>query len=135
ALLVENFAALRLQRLKEGTLIYDLPPVVLFDQKLLLTLPFDHDTRKEYSDAVRALFPFTTMLRPGGIEMEDGRSLTIAQFSALPRSRRAFFLKYAGSDVSRNWGSQSVFHLAKLSREVCESTLSEAAQRFAAGER
>jgi hypothetical protein len=135
ALLVENFAAFRLQRLAQGTLLYDLPPLALFDQKLLLTLPFDHSTRDEYSDAVRALFPFTAMLRPDGIETEEGRRLTIAQFSALPRSRRAFFLKYAGSDVSRNWGSQSVFHLGKMSRESCESTLNEAAQQFAAGER
>lgn len=135
ALLVENFAKRRLHRLFDGTLLYDLPPVVLFDQKLLLTLPFDYETRDHYSDAVRALFPYTALLRPGGIAMQDGSRLTIAEFAALPRGRRGFFLKYAGSDVSRNWGSQSVFHLAKLSREVCEKTLREAAEHFDAGER
>jgi hypothetical protein len=135
ALLVENFAARRLQRLSDGSLLYDLPPVAIFDQKVLLSLPFDDETRGEYSDAVRALFPYTALLRPGGIQMEDGSRLTIAQFAALPRSRRAFFLKYAGSDVSRNWGSQSVYHLAKQSREVCESTLRTAVEAFDNGER
>lgn len=135
ALLVENFAARRLQRLTDGTLLYDLPPVVLFDQKLLLTLPFDPETRGEYSDAVRRLFPYTALLRPSGIVLEDGNRVTIEQFAALPRAQRAFFLKYAGSDVSRNWGSQSVFHLAKLGRAACESALRDAAARFEAGER
>ena len=121
ALLTENFAVERLEGLRRGELIYDLPPIGLFDQKMLLALPFWSQTRAFYGDEVRALFPYTTILTPEGINLEDGSLVTIEKFSSLSRRQRAYFLKYAGADVSRNWGSRAVYHLGKLSRERCEA--------------
>jgi hypothetical protein len=135
ALLAENFAGERVRRLMEGQSVYDLPPVALFDQKLLLALPFWDETREYFADAVRDLFPYTTVLATGGLRLEGGEWVTIEQFSALPRRGRAYFLKYAGSDVGRNWGSRAVFHLGKLSRSACETRLRAAVERFGAGER
>jgi hypothetical protein len=134
-LLTENFAVERLERLRRGELIYDLPPIGLFDQKLLLALPFWNQTRAFYGDEVRGLFPYTAVLTPEGITLEDGSLVTIETFSRLPRRQRAYFLKYAGADVSRNWGSRAVYHLGKLSRERCEAELIRALSRFRAGER
>jgi len=62
ALLTENFAAERLERLRRGELIYDLPPIALFDQKLLLALPFSNQTRAFYGDEVRGLFPYSRLM-------------------------------------------------------------------------
>lgn len=135
ALMVENFSSERRQRLAAGEPIYDLPPVVLFDQKLLLTLPFASDTREHFDDETRELFPYTALVTPSGLWLEDGASLTLEKFAALPRARRKYFLKYAGSDVARNWGSRAVFHLGKLSREACERRLREVTSEWATGER
>ena len=135
ALLAENFTVERLERWKRGELIYDLPPISLFDQKLLLALPFWNQTRAFYRDEVRGLFPYTAILTPEGITLEDGGLITIQKFSGLPRRDRTYFLKYAGADVSRNWGSRAVYHLGKLSRERCEAELTKALRRFPAGER
>jgi hypothetical protein len=135
ALLSENFAAERIQRLIEGDSVYDLPPIALFDQKLLLAFPFWQETRAHFSDAVRALFPYTTVLAPDGIMLEDGTWATLEEFALLSRRERAYFLKYAGSDVGRNWGSRAVFHLGKLSRRACEDRLRDALERYSLGER
>jgi hypothetical protein len=135
ALLSENFAAERIERLIAGDSVYDLPPVALFDQKLLLAFPFWKETREHFTDDVRALFPYTTVLTPGGLTLQDGGWVTIEQFAALSRRERAFFLKYAGSDVGRNWGSRAVFHMGKLSRRACEERLRDALERYDLGER
>ena len=112
-----------------------MPPIALFDQKLLLALPFWNQTRAFYGDEVRGLFPYTDILTPQGITLEDGSLVSIEKFSRLPRRRRAYFLKYAGADVSRHWGSRAVYHLGKLSRERCEVQLIKALNRFLGGER
>ena len=78
-----------------------MPPIALFDQKLLLALPFWNQTRAFYGDEVRGLFPYTDILTPQGITLEDGSLVRIEKFSRLPCRRRAYFLKYAGADVSR----------------------------------
>ncbi len=135
SLMVENFSSERQLRLAAGEPIYDLPPIVLFDQKLLLTLPFSTDTREHFDHETRELFPYTTLVTPSGLQLEDGGSPTLEQFAALPRARRGYFLKYAGSDVARNWGSRAVFHLGKLSHEACERRLHEVTTGWAAGER
>jgi hypothetical protein len=135
ALLAENFAGERIRRLIEGESVYDLPPVALFDQKLLLAFPFWDETREYFCDAVRDLFPYTTVLTADGLRLESGDWVTLEQFAALPRSRRNFFLKYAGTDVTRNWGSRAVFHLGKLSHQACEAQLRAATGRYEKGER
>jgi hypothetical protein len=84
-----------------------------------MCLPFWPLTRRFYSDAVRELFPHTCLVTPQGMVLEDGEEVTIAQFCALPRRRREYFLKYGGPDMSRNWGSMAVYNLAKLSQRAC----------------
>jgi len=134
-LLVDNFASQRLQRVKEGKPVYDLPPVSLFDQKLLLAYPFWDPTRDYFDDEVRSLFPYSTVLTPGGLRIAESDWLTLEEFANLPRNSRNYFLKYAGADVARNWGSRAVYHLGKLSRAACEAKLKEMIEPYAAGER
>jgi hypothetical protein len=134
-LLTENFAAERLGRLAEGRRLYDLPPVAFFDQKLLLAFPFWAETREHFSDAVRGLFPYTAMLTPAGMGLPEGDWVTLEQFAARPRGGRRFFLKYAGADVARNWGSRAVFRLDTLTSDACLARLREAVARYAGGER
>lgn len=134
-LLVENFASERIARLIEGVSVYDLPPAALFDQKLLLSFPFWDETRAHFDEEIRQVFPYTTVLAPEGVRLETGEWVTLAQFVKLPRNRRQYFLKYAGSDVARNWGSRAVYHLGKLSCTACAERLGAALERYAAGER
>jgi hypothetical protein len=107
----------------------------LFDQKLLTALPFWEVTRDYYDDEIRALFPYTAVVAPEGIRLETGDLLHFEQFSRLPRRQRNYYLKYAGSDVSRNWGSRAVYHLGKLSQQGCSAYLARALEGFGAGER
>jgi hypothetical protein len=102
-----------------GCLHYDLPPIAIYQQKVQMCLPFWPTTRRFYSDAVRELFPHTCLVTPQGMVLEDGEEVTIAQFCALPRRRREYFLKYGGPDMSRNWGAMAVYNLAKLSQRAC----------------
>ena len=102
-----------------GTLHYDVPPIAIYQQKVQMCLPFWPITRRFYSDAVRELFPFTCLLTPEGMTLEDDKEVSIAQFCALPRRRREYFLKYGGPDMSRNWGAMAVYNLAKLSQRAC----------------
>jgi hypothetical protein len=134
-LLTENFATERLRSLADGKSVYDLPPIALFDQKLLMALPYWDETRQHFDDAVRALFPYTTVVAPNGFRLESGDWVTLEQFSALPRSRRQYFLKYAGADVARNWGSRAVFRLSNHSRDKCLMRLRAVTERYRAGER
>jgi hypothetical protein len=134
-LLTENFATERLQSLADGKSVYDLPPIALFDQKLLLALPYWDETRQHFDDAVRTLFPYTTVVAPHGFRLENGDWVTLEQFSSLPRGQRKYFLKYAGTDVARNWGSRAVFRLSDHSRDKCLMRLHAVTERYQAGER
>jgi hypothetical protein len=134
-LLNENFTVERLGKMRNGAQLYDLPPVAIFDQKLLIALPFWDVTRDFYDDDVRAMFPYTTVVTPDGIRLETNDLLRIDQFSNLPRRQRGYYLKYAGSDVSRNWGSRAVYHLGKLSREACNARLVGVLEGYSLGER
>ncbi len=113
---------------------FDLPPHVLFDQKATLALPFWSLTRDHFSDEIRDLFAFTTPLLPGGIELPDGSGMTIEDFSRLPYSKRSYYLKYAGSDASRNWGSKAVFRLSNLKGTECLSLLKQCLSGYESGE-
>lgn len=110
-LAAENLFRIRLQLAKEGKTKFDLPPNVLFDQKAPLVLPFLADTRAQFSDRVRALFPYTAVLEKDGFVDENGDFVFWDDFVSWPPSRRNYFLKYAGPDVSRNWGSRAVYRL------------------------
>lgn len=112
---------------------YDLPPHVLFDQKASLVLPFWSLTRELFSDAIRDLFVFTTPLLPNGIELPDGTCATIKEFAQWSRSRRSYYLKYAGSDVTLNWGSKGVYRLSNMSSNGCLDLLQKCVAQYKMG--
>jgi hypothetical protein len=102
-----------------GRLHYDVPPISIYQQKVQMCLPFWPITRQFFSDEVRELFPYTSLVTPMGMVLEDGEEVSIAQFCTLPRRRREYYLKYGGPDMSRNWGAMAVYNLAKLSQRAC----------------
>lgn len=113
---------------------YDLPPHVLFDQKASLVLPFWTLTRESFSDEIRNLFPFTTPLLPNGIELPDGTSISIEEFTRWSRSSRSYYLKYAGSNVALNWGSKAVYRLRNMSSDSCLSLLNHCIGEYKKGQ-
>lgn len=119
---------------KDVSKLYDLPPHVLFDQKASLVLPFWSKTKKYYPDKIRDLFAYTTPLTLDRLEMQDGCMLTIQEFSKMSRSYRSYYLKYAGSDVSKNWGSKAVYRLSNYSQEKCENILRRCVDGYLRGE-
>ena len=125
----DNDFRLRMEKVGRGV-TYDLPPHILFDQKASLVLPFWSLTRKFFSDEIRNLFVYTTPLLPCGIELPDGSRMTIEEFSKMPRSKRAYYLKYAGSDVSLNWGSKAVFRLSNMNQADCLNFLQKCISRY-----
>jgi hypothetical protein len=104
-----NFFDERMARCSDGTCRFDLPPSALFDGKLILAWPFWSRTRQYFTDEVRALFPFTSVVTPDGIEMEDGRLVSLEDLLDQPHTARNVYLKYAGTDITVNWGSRAVF--------------------------
>ena len=121
----------RLSRAGRGV-TYDLPPLTLFDSKAPLVLPFWPLTREAYPDAVRELFPFTTPLLPSGIQLPGG-TLSVEEFSHLPKSQRAYYLKYCGADITRNWGSKAVYRLSNLGSGACLDFLQQCLSGYANG--
>jgi hypothetical protein len=116
SVLHHNFYADRMRRCDRGELCFDLPPSALFDGKLILAWPFWSLTRGHFGDEVRDLFPYTTPIVPDGIEMEGGERVTIEDLFEGRRAEKAFYVKYAGTDVGINWGSRAVFLTSQLSR-------------------
>jgi hypothetical protein len=131
-LLAENYATTRLRSLSEtGTPRFDLPPYVIFDQKVQYALPFDNRTNQFYSDRVRDLFPHTAIIEPGGLQLPTGEKLPLEEYARRPQSQRAIYLKYAGNDVSRNWGSISVSRMTRNGSDAVLRTLTEKAADLA----
>jgi hypothetical protein len=125
----ENFFRPRLQRYLDGELLFDLPPLIIFDEKITLALPFMDATRQSFSDDVRNALIFSTPVTPTGFSTPDGDWLTLEQFASGKRDERRWFLKYAGSDVSINWGSRAVYTLDNVGQSACLQKLQEAALR------
>lgn len=107
----------RMARCDAGTLRYDLPPSVLFSQKIPMIFPFWDKTKAFYSDDIRTLFPYTQLITPEGIVMEDGAIVSIDQFCQRPRSQRAYYIKYASSDLTLCSRGKGVFYAKTFSRE------------------
>jgi hypothetical protein len=112
---------------------FDYPPHVLFDQKATLALPFWSMTRDYFTDEIRALFPYTTPLLPGGIELKDGKTISIDEFSQWSRSRRSYYLKLAGFNTQLNWGGKAVYRLSNLSGEACLDFLQKRLDEYQQG--
>lgn len=122
----ENFARPRRRLAEGGGLLYDYPLVAIFEMKALLALPFAQATCDAFTDEVRELFPHTTLIGiDGSIELPGREVLTAPQFAGLPRSRRQFFIKYAGADPSMNWGSRAVYNAADFTRARLQRLLTQ----------
>jgi hypothetical protein len=119
----DNFRRFRLEKYRKNELFYDLFPSVLFDQKMPLIFPFHEKTQKFFSDEIRDIFPFNSLVTPDGLHLENGENFSIEKFCQLPQSKRKYFLKYAGSDLEINWGSKSVFYLGNESGIKCRNIL------------
>lgn len=113
----QNFFSERMQAVNSENKFFDLPPVSIFDGKLIMAFPFWDETKSFYSDTVRDLFPFTTVISKDGFRLEDGGWISLEDFAALPASHRDYYIKYAGTDVSINWGSKSVFLASGASKK------------------
>ena len=128
-----NFFERRVALSEAGKVSFDLPPVALFDSKMILAWPFWSVTREHFNERERALFPFTSVVTPEGVEWEDGQLMSLDAFAGIPQKRRKYFLKYAGTDVGLNWGSRAVFSTHSMSRVSCTEQLASAAADGAAG--
>ncbi len=80
----ENFAKRRIAAWTKGLLEYDLPPSILFDEKITFVFPFWAKTMPYYRDEVRDLFPFTQWITPQGffLRMDPGPLLQSSASSA-----------------------------------------------------
>lgn len=121
-----------LSRVNKG-LTFDYPPHILFDQKATLTLPFWSLTRQYFTDEIRDLFPFTTPLLPGGIELQDGNCISFEEFSSWPKSERAYYLKLAGFNTELNWGSRAVYRLSNMGSGACLDFLQQCLSGYEQG--
>lgn len=128
----ENYFNLRLNQ-DNSNFKYDFPPYILFDQKAPLVLPFWKKTRDYFTDEIRDLIIFSTPICSNIIELEDGEKITIDEFSKRPQSQRRYYLKYAGTDVSINWGSRAVQRLSNLGSHKCLELLMKCVLDFKYG--
>lgn len=110
-LVSENLFRRRLEQCAQRELWFDLPPLVIFDQKMMLALPFLDETREAFDDNIRDILSHTYPVTADGFRDADGQWVTIGEFLARSHSKRRYFLKYAGADTNRNWGSRSVYRL------------------------
>lgn len=133
SLLAENFSSHRLEEYRNGLLHYDLPPICIFEQKLLLALPFEPQTSHHFPEEARTLFPFTTIVRPSGVRMASGDIIPLSTFGTLSRRQRNVFLKYAGIDPSRNWGSRAVYSAGELSKAQMRRLLRKITHEYQTG--
>ena len=118
-----NFAKARLEACDAGDCFFDLPPMILFDGKIILALPFWNRTREYYDDQVRDLFPYTQIITPDGFDLPDGPRISLTGFCDIPKGNRKYYIKYAGNDVALNWGSKGVYYAASLSGSKCRGLL------------
>ena len=118
-----NFFRDRMERCDRGEVFFDLPPSALFDGKILMAWPFWHRTRDVFDDEVRDLFPHTNLIEPDGVTLADGERVTLDQFCAIPARKRNYYIKYAGTDSSINWGSRGVYLASTYSKRKCREMM------------
>ncbi len=123
SLLHHNFIADRMKRCDTGEVLFDLPPIALFDCKLITAWPFWSRTRKHFSDKTRELFPHTTVITPEGVEMPGGTRASLHTFFSIPQRKRTYYIKYGGTDIGINWGSRAVFLASTMSGGQSERML------------
>ncbi len=107
-----------LRGLAERRLRFDHPPLPVFDQKLPMALPFDPATAHHFSDSHRDLFPFTSLVRGGVAQLADSEEVALVDLIRRPAEERRYYLKYAGMDSFRNYGSRAVYDLSRSDPEI-----------------
>ncbi len=117
----DKYVRERMERCDAGTLHYDLPPSVLFSEKIPMIFPFWDKTKAFFSDEIRDLFPYTQLITPEGIVMEDGDLVSIDAFCRRPRSERAYYIKYASSDLTLCSRGKGVFYAKTFGREKMQA--------------
>jgi len=127
---VDNYFLERLARYKAGTMSYDLPPVILFDEKVICSFPFWHKTSQYYSDNIRELFPYTQIITPEGFALEDGTKISTEDFCKRSQKHRNYYIKYAGSDLSINWGSKGVYFAGSFSGIKCKELFDNIIKKY-----
>jgi hypothetical protein len=110
-LIAENLFKHRLKLVEGGKAKFDLPPLLIFDQKMTLCLPFLEETRGLFSEDIRKMLVYTNPIYPRGFRDFGGNWITIEDFLKRPPGQRKYFLKYGGCDTSANWGSRAVYRL------------------------
>ncbi len=95
-----------------GKIKIEPPPCLLYDQKVLVILPFEPRSREFFTDEERALFPEAYLIRPDFIPEIEGEKLeSWKDLARLSGSARQWVLKYAGSDSRRRGGAAEVWSL------------------------
>jgi hypothetical protein len=130
ALVDDIYAGQRLERFRAGSLRYDLPPSILFDEKMIYMLPFWEKTRGLYPDSSRSLFPYTQLIRPEGLCLADGSWIDLESFCRLSRNNRAYYIKFAGCDLSINWGSKAVYQASSFSVQTLKNFMDRIVEDF-----
>ena len=126
-LVAENLFKSRIRGAAEGRVNFDLPPVLVFDQKIPLCLPFLAETKSLFTDSIREILAYSHPVTENGFMDVNGEWVTCESFINRPASQRRYFLKYAGCDVSVNWGSRSVYRLSD-SKAVASNLLKVATE-------
>jgi hypothetical protein len=123
----ENLFKYRLKQVDLGHTVFDLPPLVIFDQKLIYSLPFLKQTSHLFSDDIRDALVYTTVVFPTGFWDINGEFVSIDEFLKRPPKLRKYYLKYGGCDTSLNWGSRAVF---RLDTKMASKQLQQATEDF-----
>jgi hypothetical protein len=131
SLITSNFYKSYLSKAIKGDIVFGIPPNLVIDQKAIYLLPFHRDTAEFFSNDIRNLFPFTTLIENNGFLNSYGQFITIEEFSKMHKKDRGYYLKYGGPDLNRNWGSRAVY---RLSGNDCKKLLLEASIRSRNGE-
>jgi hypothetical protein len=126
-LVAENLFQVRLADAAKGLIYFDQPPIVLFDQKAPLALPFWNQTRHLFPDEVRDCLVYTYPILPKnfpedgplGFYNEHGQWVTVDDLLKMRSLERQYFVKYSGTDVSINWGSYAVECLSARGANKC----------------
>jgi hypothetical protein len=111
-LVAENLFKRRVREAANGRVKFDLPPILVFDQKIPLCLPFLQETRALFTDAMRSMLAYSHPVMEDGFRDVSGEWVDVESFIRRPASQRRYFLKYAGCDVSLNWGSRGIYRLS-----------------------
>ncbi|MEH2249539.1 hypothetical protein [Nostoc sp.] len=114
-----NFFDQWMEACEEGRLLFDHPPTLLYDAKVIMAWPFWSKSQKYYSNEIRALFPHTNIITPEGFHLTDGSWVSLEDFCQISARKRTYYFKFAGTDPTLNWGSRAVYYAGSLSKPAC----------------